>query len=130
MISPHYLKKRILTRESIGVMRRLIFLSMIAWATVSSCRYSAPVYQSDRVYGVTCPAPVYVATMAFSAKQETTTNFGNKIIAIDEGSLTMVALLAMAKEKYGDDVMIDNLRWDMKSRKHPSGVIFDVLRCK
>jgi hypothetical protein len=37
--------------------------------------------------------------------------------------------LAVAKKKYGEDVTIQNVRWDVKNKKNISA-IFDVIKCK
>jgi hypothetical protein len=47
----------------------------------------------------------------------------------EQRNLTLFNLLAVAKKKYGEDVTIQNVRWDMKNKKNISA-IFDVVKCK
>jgi hypothetical protein len=46
----------------------------------------------------------------------------------DEESISLYNLLADAKAKYGNEVTIQNLRWDMKNKKRIS-VVYDVIKC-
>jgi len=49
---------------------------------------------------------------------------------VDPQSLMTIArVLKFAKAKYGEDVTVVNLRYDMKDKKKNVSVTFDVVRC-
>jgi hypothetical protein len=75
----------------------------------------------EDMYGQACPHPTYIATMGVDA---TTTD-----TITEQRNLTLYNLLAVAKKKYGEDITIQNVRWDMKNKKNISA-IFDVIKCK
>ncbi len=75
----------------------------------------------EDMYGQACPNPTYIATMGVDA---TTTD-----TITEQRNLTLFNLLAVAKKKYGEEVTIQNVRWDMKNKKNISA-IFDVIKCK
>jgi hypothetical protein len=78
-------------------------------------------YDHEDMYGQACPNPTYIATMGVDA---TTTD-----TITEQRNLTLFNLLAVAKKKYGEEVTIQNVRWDMKNKKNISA-IFDVIKCK
>jgi hypothetical protein len=43
--------------------------------------------------------------------------------------LTIARVLKFAKSKYGEDVTVVNLRYDVKDKKKNVSVTFDVVRC-
>ena len=76
---------------------------------------------SREMYGTACPNPTYIATMGINAMRPDSTFAQEK--------LTMYNLLKEARKKYGEDVTIENVRWDRKNTKNISAV-FDVIKCK
>jgi len=75
----------------------------------------------EDMYGISCPNPTYIATMGIDATSSDS--------LISQKKLTLYNLLNEAKKKYGNDVTIQNVRWDKKNRKYISA-IFDVVKCK
>jgi hypothetical protein len=75
----------------------------------------------EDMYGAACPSPIYIATMGVDATTSDTIT--------EQRTLTLYNLLAVAKKKYGEDVTIQNVRWDVKNKKNISA-IFDVIKCK
>ncbi|MFN4812008.1 MAG: hypothetical protein ACK5HE_03455 [Bacteroidota bacterium] len=75
----------------------------------------------EDMYGAACPGPIYIATMGVDATTSDTIT--------EQRTLTLYNLLAVAKKKYGEDVTIQNVRWDVKNKKNISA-IFDVIKCK
>jgi hypothetical protein len=97
-----------------------------------SCKsnYTVSTFQPDQVNGSDCPLPIYVATMSISSGQVTYTAEGSVSIKFNQESMTLVSLLENARKKYGEDVTIHNIRWDIKNGKKKTGVIYDVIKCK
>lgn len=75
----------------------------------------------EDMYGAACPSPTYVATMGIDATSSDS--------IISQEKLTLYNMLNAAKKKYGEDVTIQNVRWDKKNKKNISA-IFDVVKCK
>lgn len=76
-------------------------------------------------YGIACPNPIYVATMGIKKADAE----GGLTITETDSKLSVYNILSEAKKKYGDDVTIQNIRWDIKNETKIS-VIFDVIKCK
>ncbi|HRH65473.1 MAG TPA: hypothetical protein PLU53_04190 [Bacteroidia bacterium] len=72
-------------------------------------------------YGKACEHPDYIATVARDADQK-----GGVLNSV---SLRMAVLLREAQAKYGNDVTIENVRWDLQNGKRRS-VVYDVVKCK
>lgn len=113
-------------------MKKLIanpLLLLVAVAMISGCTtYSVSqrnLQNKDNnhedLYGISCPNPIYVATMGFNGVTSDTT--------VSEEKLTLYNLLYEAKKKYGNEVTIQNVRWDQKNKRNISA-IFDVIKCK
>lgn len=98
-----------------------IFFIIVALLTMQSCTtatYSVTTTQQDSYYGPSCPNPTYVATMS-----KTATKYNQK-------SLTLEQLLQDARKSYGQDITIQNVRWDTKNKSEKESVIYDVIKCK
>jgi hypothetical protein len=95
---------------------------------VSCATYGVKDYNlsNDVNYGQACPNPAYVATL-FLQPQALVDSYGNSII---NSNYTLEDCLKEAKTKYGDEVTIMNVRWDMKNGKKRKSAIFDVIKCK
>ena len=80
----------------------------------AGCASTTESFYQQKNYGQHCPNPKFVTSVYLSG-------------AYDKVSLHQC--LKLAKEKYGDDVSINNVHWDIfQDRKF--GVIFDVVKCK
>lgn len=110
----------------------------MALITVTSCKtYTVLNEPNTTTYGNSCPNPEYVGTMSKAVKNvkvvSTPTSGGeNKystVATIDQESISLYNLLSDAREKYGDNVTIHNVRWDMANKKRIS-VVYDVIKCK
>jgi hypothetical protein len=52
------------------------------------------------------------------------------VVTLSDGeNISMYNLLVDAKAKFGEDVTIQNVRWDFKNKKRIS-VIYDVIKCR
>jgi hypothetical protein len=104
-------------------MKRIFQVTILVFVffALSSCsRYSVLVL-NDANYGAACPNPIYIATMS-----RTATNYNQE-------ALTLASMLDEARTKYGSDVTIQNIRWDVAtSNGKPTKVsaIYDVIKCK
>ena len=92
--------------------------------------YTVSTFQPDQINGSDCPAPIYVATMSISSGEVNYNAEGNGSFKFNQESMTLVSLLENARKKYGEDVTIHNIRWDIKNGKKKTGVIYDVIKCK
>ena len=100
-------------------------MSIITIALISSCStYTISSFHPDQNNGSACPNPVYIATMS---KASGFTINGNWV---GEESLTLFSLLHDAQKKYGNDVTIQNVRWDIRNKNTKVSVIYDVITCK
>lgn len=103
-----------------------VITSAVLIGSLSSCNlYSVATFQPDQNNGSDCPNPIYVATMSVSSKE-----IKDGAAIYNQESMTLTYLLAEARKKYGDDVTIHNIRWDIKNRKMKTGAIYDVIKCK
>ena len=106
-----------------------MFVTVIA--ILSSCStYTVATFQPDQNNGSDCLNPIYIATMSKSAEILKTNNDGTSSIDFNQQSMTLVSLLDDARKKYGEEVTIHNIRWDIKNGKKKTGVIYDVIKCK
>lgn len=117
-------------------MKKILFICLFlsSGALFQGCSpYGIVVFSQDEFYGSSCPAPIYVATMSYQGKSTTYKDYqGIEVVAFsfDASDFTLVNLLKIAKEKYGQDVTINNIRFDIKGKNNfRRGVIFDVIRC-
>jgi len=103
-------------------MKKIVLLISIT-ALMSSCKMLRGVETAgnDHSWGVSCEHPIYVTTIAKDAKK-----VGGMY---DASSLGLSLLFREAQEKYGTDVTISNLRWDVINGKRYS-VVYDVVKCK
>jgi hypothetical protein len=111
------------------ITKLAIFVTVIAF--FSSCSsYTVSVFQPDQNNGSNCPNPIYIGTMSKSAKVIAKNSDGSSYIGFDQSTMTLVSLLDDARKKYGEDITIHNIRWDIKNGKKKIGVIYDVILCK
>lgn len=111
------------------IVKILMFFSLIL--LFSSCSYyTVTSFQPDQNNGTDCPNPIYIATISKSAEIIKISGDGSGYSDLDQKSMTLVSLLDDARKKYGEDVTIHNIRWDIKNGKKKTGVIYDVIRCK
>ncbi|MEY4851692.1 MAG: hypothetical protein RLY64_355 [Bacteroidota bacterium] len=100
----------------------------------TSCNTYTVVKSSDseKGYGDFCSNPKYIATMykiqnnIFGIENDSI----NKFEPIGGDDFNISTLLKDARSKYGSDVTITNLRWDVKNGKRKVGVVYDVVQCK
>ncbi len=103
-----------------------VFVFFAFVVVLSGCnKFTIATFQPDQNNGSDCPNPTYIATMSISAWVNIDDEMG-----FNQKSMTLVSLLAEARKKYGDDVTIHNIRWDIKNGKKKTGVIYDVIKCK
>ena len=105
---------------------------VIVIAIMSSCsKYSVITILNDQNNGSSCPNPKYIATMSKTSLIITEgIEGGRPTVLFNQESLTLVSLLLDARKKYGEEVTIQNVRWDIKNGKKKTGVIYDVIKCK
>ena len=85
----------------------------------NTSRYMVATFSPDGGNGTACPAPTYIATVSKTAG------------TYSQETLTLASLLKDAKAAYGNDVTIQNVRWDVLSDKITRvSVIYDVVKCK
>jgi uncharacterized membrane protein len=77
----------------------------------------------------TCSQTTYLGTMRKSVKFTSLETKNNTSYYNDQNSISLFDLLADAMAKYGNEVFIQNLRWDMKNKKRIS-VVYDVIKCQ
>lgn len=99
--------------------------------TISSFNtYQVLGFQYDKQNGIACYSPVYVGAMGKIVSSSTTPgSYGKPITEYNQESLTLYQLLSDARQKYGADVTIQNVRWDIKNKTRISA-IYDVINCK
>jgi hypothetical protein len=110
-------------------LSNLLVASLILIAISSCSRYTISTFQPDLNNGSDCPNPTYVATISRSALTVTINETGGKDYDVDPTKLTLVSMLEKAKELYGPDVTIHNIRYDYYGKRR-TGVIYDVVKCK
>ena len=88
-----------------------ILLGLIVLVFVGCASTTESFYQQKH-YGQHCPSPKLVTSVYLSAP-----------------NMSLYKCLKIAKEKYGDDVSINNVHWDLEGGVKQS-VIFDVIKCK
>jgi hypothetical protein len=121
----------------------LFLFSCILFTTACNTTYSVIIEPNTNTYGVACPHPTYIGTMSKSTnftsilstlstalkedeiylKTEKSTS-----ISYNQESISLYNLLADARAKYGNEVTIQNVRWDYMNKKRIS-VIYDVIKC-
>jgi hypothetical protein len=103
-------------------MKKIILLVAVI-ASLSSCKSIRGVETLKNApdYSNSCTNPSYVATLAREA------DMVGGVYA--SGTLRLAPLLKEAQAKYGADVTIANIHWDMQNGKRRS-VIYDVIKCK
>ena len=83
----------------------------------------------DGGYGNYCSNPQYVATM-YKAYNIVKSDSSATFITLPSYDLQITTLLKDARKVYGQDVTINNLRFDVKNGKKKVGVVYDVIKCK
>ncbi len=94
--------------------------TMLMLASCAKMR-SVETHVLEQSYGQACPKPEYVATIWRDADIR-----GGAYVST---SLRFANLVKEAQEKYGKDVTIQNVRWDLQNGKRRS-VVYDVIKCK
>jgi hypothetical protein len=120
------------------MFKPLFIFSLVSLFTFTACNtYTVLVEPNPQSNASACPHPTYVATMSKSAKSKVVSSVptstgetkNTTVNSIEQENITLFNLLADARTQYGNDVTIQNIRWDMKNKKRLS-VIYDVIRCK
>ena len=111
-----------------------LILALSFFIAIYSCnRYAVVTFQPDQSNFNACPNPIYIATMSKSSEKIISID-GDSIEVADfnnnQESMTLVSILNDARKKYGEDVTIHNVRWDIKNGKTKIGVVYDVIKCK
>jgi len=121
-------------------MKKMKTISLLLFSCVlftTACNtYSVIIEPNTNTYGIACPHPTYIGTMSKSAnfKSIATTIFtsieseNNTSSHYNQETISIYNILADARAKYGNEVTIQNLRWDMKNKKRIS-VVYDVIKC-
>jgi hypothetical protein len=106
-----------------SILLSLLFL-LISLHSCSVYSISDSKLENDKIYGLVCPNPKYLATIAFEpeAKKD---GYGEVSL---NSNYTMKDCLDFAKKRHGNEVSIVNIRWDMRNSKRISA-IFDVVKC-
>lgn len=110
-------------------MKKPFFLLFILGMFLASCsiyRIEGSSIERDTIYGQVCETPTYVATMGL----EPTVVYDAYGNAISTGKYTLLDCLNAAQEKFGNEVTIVNVRWDIKNKGKRKSAIFDVVKCK
>ena len=103
-------------------MKKVITIIAIV-ALFSSCKALRGVESltETQAYGNSCEHPTYIATISKDA------DMVSGVYA--SGTLRLSSLVKEAQTKYGADVTISNVRWDLQNGKRRS-VVYDVIKCK
>lgn len=103
-------------------MKKILLFIVVA-TTLSSCKAlrGTESFTEAQSYGKCCEHPTYVATIGKEA--------GVLNGARTSSGLRLAVLLKDAQEKFGADVTISNVRWDLQNGSRKS-VVYDVVRCK
>ena len=110
-----------------NLSKMLMIISVAAF--LSGCSiYGVSSHSSESYTGSGCSNPTYVATVHKQTGAGLTQS--GPVFAYLPKDLCLSALLIDAQTKYGEKVTIQNVRWDMKSGKKRTGVIYDVIICK
>ncbi len=97
----------------------------------TSCNSYSDVRTSsaENSYGSYCNNPQYVATL-YKAYGVLPNDSTGSFVTSPSYDLQITTLLKDARRKYGSEVTISNLRWDVKNGKKKVGVVYDVIKCK
>lgn len=109
-------------------MKKLILITIVALISSCTLKVQKSLVNKDinheDLYGTSCTNPIYIGTMGLkSLKKEGPMTFE------DESQLSLFNILISAQEKYGKDITIQNIKYDVKNGRKVS-VIFDVIKCK
>ena len=123
--------------KAISIMKKItLFLLGYILFTTACNTYSVIIEPNTNTYGTACPHPAYVGTMSKSGKSmdlvsvptSTGASKTSTISTYNQESISLYNLLADARAKYGNDVTIQNVRWDKLNKKRIS-VVYDVIKC-
>jgi len=113
-------------------MKKPIALFSLLFALTACKSYysivTAPTAAPENYYGKACTSPVYVATIALSSDSRSFPEPTERVVYNQE-IMTLTELLFYARKKYGKDVTIDNIRYDVRNGRTIVGVVYDVIRC-
>lgn len=110
-------------KHILSVISGSLFLISCSTSTYGVKEYNL---SNDVNYGQACPNPAYVATMFLQPKSSVDA-YGK---SLSLSNYTLEECVVSAKAKYGDDVTIMNVRWDIKNGNKRISAIFDVVKCK
>lgn len=101
--------------------------------------YSVVVEPNSNTYAPACASPVYLSTQGKTIRSvssvksyspSSVSSTSTAVVTLSDGeNISMYNLLVDAKAKFGEDVTIQNVRWDFKNKKRIS-VIYDVIKCR
>lgn len=137
----------------VTIMKKLNYLFALIVLFLSSCAtYDYKTTSSDEAFTkVYCKNPDYLETKTFMLGDKTgnsktlvfqDANGQKKEVVVDEKvtekGLTISQLISYSQSKYGKDVTISNVRWDIETSTsfliftsvQKIGATFDVIRCK
>lgn len=102
------------------MIKKLVSASLILFLVACSKKYH--VTSSIEACACNCPKPQFVSQEYFPP-----------VYLVAEGnfsqqSLTLAEILKFTKSKKGDDISIQNLKWDIRNGKRISA-IYDVVKC-
>ena len=109
----------------------ILLITICGMSVIHSCQVARSVESVEsKSYGMACPSPIYIATVAKEATLDLARlKYEPDNPVISSGSLSLVSLFREAQAKYGSDVTIQNVRWDIKNGKRYA-VLYDVIKCK
>jgi len=96
-------------------MKKVLMGMVILFLTFSCSTFQYQRFDAENVNGSACSNPTYISTMSKYAPWE-------------PEKLTLFALLKDARAAHGEDVTIQNVRYDLQSKRIIS-VVYDVVKC-
>jgi hypothetical protein len=123
-------------------MKKSILPSVTLIFITSCSTYDYQRVNGETVNSAACSNPEYISTIAKSAviseitKERLMGNGKTAMVAeeyakkYDPESLTLYNLLRDARAAHGNDVTIQNVRYDVRNGKKRISVIYDVVKCK
>lgn len=125
-------------------MKKLNYLLLLIVLFSSSCAtYNYQATSSDEAFAkIYCKNPEYLETNTLivgeSRREKITSEKFNQNqngdildwVRITPSDLTISEITSYVQSKFGKDVTISNLRWDIEVPNKKIGATFDVIRCK
>ena len=107
------------------ILSIIVVCSLMSCTTWNVTQMNSFNKNSEDMYGPACPNPIYVTTMGVKEIGEHLSLTWND----SDSGLSIYNLLLEAKKKYGNDVTIQNIKWDRRNKSNVSA-IFDVIKCR